>query len=444
MLKPIPELRSLISLVPFSGIQFLDFGFNHETLPKITRRFHEMQTPDGLGLVSLEADPETGEALDPTTRKPIAEEDTYACSFRDTIGIFLNKWVPLPVFRLLGLDAEGNEVFDSGPTNWARLYVTELAERDRQGNSHRVVVAFDTNLVFRPRAENEPYLIPTAQDAETEQQFALARSTNDLYFFLGEAWVDEWLAAMLREFRQSRGRRPSRGLRRTADAGARARRALLDVDRCTRRTVEAAAHQAHRLRLERAQLHPDPGRSGARRRQQSDVRDPDRVRSRRQRSPRSVEVFRARAARPDAARADLRATLREPRRVHARELRSRRHLAALGPEQRLLLGELRARRPRGGALARSLTGNRRRHRPVEPEALPVGSPAAQSDLAAQRRRRRRQARAAGLRASHGLRHRGRRRDPPDPAREHVGAAGQVLALVALHGDARGDHLCRRR
>src|SRR5689334_7411348 len=84
MLKPIPELRSLISLVPFSGIQFLDFGFNHETLPKVTRRFHEMQTPDGFGLVSLETDSETGEALDPTTRKPIAEEDTYACSFRDT------------------------------------------------------------------------------------------------------------------------------------------------------------------------------------------------------------------------------------------------------------------------------------------------------------------------------------------------------------------------
>jgi hypothetical protein len=211
MLKPIPELRSLISLVPFSGIQFLDFGFNHETLPKVTRRFHEMQTPDGLGLVSLETDPETGDALDPTTRKPIAEEDTYACSFRDTIGIFLNKWVPLPVFRLLGLDAEGGEVFDSGPTNWARVYVTELSERDRQGNSHRVVVALDTNLVFRPRAENEPYLIPTAQDAETEQQFALARSTNDMYFFLGEAWVDEWLAATLREFRQARGRRASRG-----------------------------------------------------------------------------------------------------------------------------------------------------------------------------------------------------------------------------------------
>jgi hypothetical protein len=103
-----------VSLVPFSGIQFLDFGFNHETLPKVTRRFHEMQTPDGLGLVSLETDPETGEPLDPTTRKPIAEEDTYACSFRDTIGIFLNKWVPLPVFRLLGLDAEGVEFLALG------------------------------------------------------------------------------------------------------------------------------------------------------------------------------------------------------------------------------------------------------------------------------------------------------------------------------------------
>lgn len=208
MLKPLAPLRSLTGLVPFSGIQFLDFGFNPESLPKLTRRFHEMSTPEGLALFSVDTDPESGEPLHPSTGKPLPEEQTYTCNFRDTVGMFLGKWVPLPVFRLLGLAKDGSEVFDEGPTNWARLHVTALAEPDSQGNTHRVVVAFDTNLVSRPRVEDSPYVAPTVQDAETEQQFALAHSNSDLYFFLGEAWLDEWLREMLLEYQVARGRRP--------------------------------------------------------------------------------------------------------------------------------------------------------------------------------------------------------------------------------------------
>lgn len=210
MLKPIPEFRSLISLVPFSGVQFLDFGFDQDALPKIQRRFCELDTPEGLTLFGVATDPETGDCIHPITGKIMAPDGVYTQSFRDTIGMFLDKWVPLPVFRVLGLDAEGQEVFDEGPTNWARLYITELAERDKHGNTHRLVAAFDTNLIHRPRTEDAPYIGPTVQDAETERQFALATQPTDMYFFLGESWLDEWLGEMQREWRQARGRRPQR------------------------------------------------------------------------------------------------------------------------------------------------------------------------------------------------------------------------------------------
>jgi hypothetical protein len=206
MLKTLAPLRSLTILVPFSGIQFLDFGFNVERVPRSVRSFHEMSTPEGLTLFSVETDPQTGDALHPATGTRLDEQSTYTCGFRDSLGMFLDKWVPLPVFRLLGLSKEGAEVFDEGPSNWARLYVTALPEPDPHGNTHRVVVAFDTNLVPRPRTSEAAYVAPTVQDAETEQQFALAHSSSDLYFFLGESWLNEWLAAMLVEYQAARGR----------------------------------------------------------------------------------------------------------------------------------------------------------------------------------------------------------------------------------------------
>ena len=218
MLKPLPKTgRSVLSLIPHSGIQFLDFGFDFDRVPKITRSFWEepqpdQQTEDGripVALRSLRPEPETGELIDPLTNRAPDPQDTYSFNKVRALEVFLNKWVPVPVLRVRGKDHHGNDLFDRGPTNWARVRVVELEERDRDGNTHRVVLAFDTDI--RPLEAGRPYLVPTPRDSEEEQEFCFIADDLDCGWFLNEPWVEEWLDELLREFKQAQ--RPGRPLR---------------------------------------------------------------------------------------------------------------------------------------------------------------------------------------------------------------------------------------
>ena len=47
MLKPLSQnYRSVVSLIPSSGVQFLDFGFDLDATPKLTRFFWEEKQTD--------------------------------------------------------------------------------------------------------------------------------------------------------------------------------------------------------------------------------------------------------------------------------------------------------------------------------------------------------------------------------------------------------------
>ena len=218
MLKPLSNsYRSVVSLIPSSGVQFLDFGFDIETTPKLTRFFWEEKQPDQraedgtipVALRSLRPDPSSGELIDPASGARPEDDEVYSFNKAKGLDIFVGKWVPIPVLRIKGKDAQGNDVFDRGPTNWARVRVVELPERDRDGNTHRVVVAFDTEI--RPQEEGRPYLIPSPRDSEEEQEFRFVSSELDNGWFLDEPWVEEWLDELLREHRQvQRGDRPLR------------------------------------------------------------------------------------------------------------------------------------------------------------------------------------------------------------------------------------------
>ena len=218
MLKALTRAyRSVVSLIPFSGVQILDFGFDIDATPKLTRFFWEERhtdqpTADGtipVSLRSLHPEPDSGELIDPATGQRPRDEDVYSFNKVKALDAFLGKWVPIPFLRIKGKDTNGNDVFDQGPTNWARVRVVELPERDRDGNSHRVMLAFDTEI--RPTEEGRPYLIPSPRDSEEEQEFRFVASEVDNGWFLSEPWVEEWLEELLREYRMAL--RPGRPLR---------------------------------------------------------------------------------------------------------------------------------------------------------------------------------------------------------------------------------------
>jgi hypothetical protein len=208
MLGPLPQFKSVVTLVPHSGIQFLDFGLNIDPPLRVNCSFvEEREAGKSDGLLTLQAMvTEEGELRHAVSGEPVHGDPTYSFNAARGLEAFVEKWVPVPFLRSLGQDARGREVLDEGPTNWARVWVTELPERDSSGNAYRVILAFDTALEARQRAEGEPYPAPTVEDATIEEEFAFSAHVADVGGFASEAWVDEWLEQCLLEFRQSRQR----------------------------------------------------------------------------------------------------------------------------------------------------------------------------------------------------------------------------------------------
>jgi len=224
MLADIVNFGPTIKLVPHSGIQFVEYGFNIDKVGRLSRRFIEReagasgsdeQEYDLLPTWSDE-DEDYEEPLRPTDHEIAINEKT-------ALAVFLEKWVPVPMLRVKAA-ADGSEDFDRGPTNWARVRI--VADPDRKPDStitHRVIFAFDTELL--ERRPNRPYAAPSTDDAANEHEFKFAYRYRDIAWFLGapqvqgadgqndhsQKWIPAWLNEMFREYKAAQ--RPGRPLR---------------------------------------------------------------------------------------------------------------------------------------------------------------------------------------------------------------------------------------
>lgn len=205
MTRPLSKFRPVVTLVPQSGIQFLDFGFDLDGV-RFNKSFLEEDVPsEGVMLRPLVN--RGGELLHPVSLEPV--EPTYSINAARALDLFLGAWVPLPFMRVMGRDVDGNEVFDQGPSNWVRVFVTSEAEgEDAGGSTYRVALAFDTELDSRHRDPDWPYLMPSTIDATGEASFGFTSRSDDVAWFVGEAWVDQWIEEMFHGLlrRGTRGR----------------------------------------------------------------------------------------------------------------------------------------------------------------------------------------------------------------------------------------------
>lgn len=211
-----------ITIIPYSGIQMLDFGFDIATLG--IRRQYAEQTVARHGdavermLVPMPADPDEAEAV----RAALAEDDPepYSIDARKALEPFLGEWVPVPVLRLRKERGPGGQIrFDHGPTAWARMRVVELERQDPgSGHTHRVQLALDTMLV--PENRQDRYLAPERQDAENPREFCFVSDPDVMRWFLRrpsndtadavdlQQWVSDWIFELFREFLTRRRGRP--------------------------------------------------------------------------------------------------------------------------------------------------------------------------------------------------------------------------------------------
>ena len=121
MLTNIEDLSDGFTLVPESGIQFVEFGFDFDATPRLSRAFVERRMPG-----EIDADGKTVVRLlpnwnddDPDGPKPYAahadDVDEYEINKSLALQTFLDKWVPVPFFKIEpGRDALGNEILRAG------------------------------------------------------------------------------------------------------------------------------------------------------------------------------------------------------------------------------------------------------------------------------------------------------------------------------------------
>ena len=211
--------RDETTLVPFSGIQFLDFGFDRRAISFKTRGFVERTTAstaegDERTLLVLTGDDDKDEKLIGAEQP---DDDAYSINLQRALEPFLEKWTPVPVLRIRpSADPNGREQYDAGPTCWSRVLIRELPDPDPEtGHTHRVVLAFDTTCEKTESALF--YQAPSTEDGE--RLFRFVSNTDDIGWFVSriesddsgnvhdqQQWVDEWIYAQYGAVeRKSRG-----------------------------------------------------------------------------------------------------------------------------------------------------------------------------------------------------------------------------------------------
>ncbi|HRC71912.1 MAG TPA: virulence factor SrfB [Candidatus Competibacter sp.] len=190
MLAKLKKFAPVINLIPNTAVQLLDFGFNINDA-RVSRAFLTQTGADGRAILTcLYADDASGQfvALDGRAIKP---EQVYSLNAAKAAALFNEAWLPLPFPRVREPRPDGQHTFDKGPTNWARARLVELPTPDAEGNTHRVTLAFDTQLL--PTREGRPYLAPSPLDMQSGEEFALSDAEADTGWFLEQEWVREWL-----------------------------------------------------------------------------------------------------------------------------------------------------------------------------------------------------------------------------------------------------------
>ncbi len=342
-----------ISLIPNSGIQFVDFAFDLAANRKLSRTFIERATSreGGRRHLALLRIPELARAT--TCRRT-----TICCrtiwsgrsarrgsgSLPGTLGA---GPVPADRGRLhLGSDA----TFEHGPTNWARVRVVEIP--DRLAVTGR---ATGPSSPSTPRSAelrpDRPYVAPTPENVTSPVFFRLASDLGKVGWFFSDTrspdersksrwfqgWVDQWLMESLRRIRaaqehardvQPRGDGVPAGaldaLRRLpGDAGGRAHPAAGQVRGYDQPRPDAGAAEDRARRR----------RPGARHRQQPDLRSAARDDSEGRDVITLDDTLVLQIARSGTRRTRLRRAVLQPGRAVGGALRRARHRAPVDPAQ---------------------------------------------------------------------------------------------------------------
>lgn len=228
--RPLTDWKDEVTLVPYSGIQILDFGFTLVDAKEAvkSRPFIERTISSEAERVERELVPlNQGVEEDAELRATCAEGDKeYTVTVEKAIEPFLGHWVPVPMLRVCKTsDSLGVERFDPGPSSWARMRVVALDAPDPEtGHDHRVQFAFDTMLA--PDNQEDRYVAPERDDVAGQRSFRFVTGADRMGWFLTrqveapdleegyedlQGWASDWLFELFLNYMKAerRAKRPN-------------------------------------------------------------------------------------------------------------------------------------------------------------------------------------------------------------------------------------------
>ena len=191
-----------MELIPFSGIQIVDFELDLSKLDKPRKKFIIK------GDVLFPLDP-NGEQL--------ADDGQFSESYSLVVDQFKEKWLPAPVFRFSGTAHDGMKQFDEGPSTWARMRA-KIKNRNEKGEPTIVVfqLAFDTTIDLdndNRLSGEDYYLMPSLADVLAEKEFSFVSEASQMDWFLDSQimedghWIETqtWVADWVKDVMNSNG-----------------------------------------------------------------------------------------------------------------------------------------------------------------------------------------------------------------------------------------------
>ncbi|MDR1658995.1 MAG: virulence factor SrfB [Desulfovibrio sp.] len=195
----IPKYPQMVSLIPEATPQFLDFVFSVEAVAKDIRYFQEKPgAGEQAGKFVLRGlrENDDGLMLDEITGEPV-RQGIFEIYAKRCLEPWLGRWLPVPFLRVRDQKwDDGGCHFERGPSNWARVRMV----RDQESRETlRIVLAFDMS-VEEPPADADAYFAVSPADVDAHANYALALKIRDNAWFLNQAWVDDWLKNVWKEF----------------------------------------------------------------------------------------------------------------------------------------------------------------------------------------------------------------------------------------------------
>jgi hypothetical protein len=190
MLSELVEFSESTTLIMRTGIQFLDFGLTLDLRKEPPGEFALQSSQQSLA--RLEWDERRQRYVHPADTAVVVKP-RLSVSVDESIKLLDGCWLPLPYLR-----AGAQRRFDQGPTTWTRGRIVKLESGDDiRGHTHRLTVAFDTNVL--ERSDETAYLAPTRADVQTGATFLLAHRAHEMSWFPEMPWIDEWLREVYRD-----------------------------------------------------------------------------------------------------------------------------------------------------------------------------------------------------------------------------------------------------